>query len=85
MTREEYGVPSRETVARERVCLCEMHDQEAYKIVVEKPATQWCPQKLDAYLACYAAACRDPPVSPLALRLTGYRRVGIGANFFIWN
>ena len=54
MTREEYGSPCPEAAykvvpeksatqcpkaaAQQRVCLCEMHDQEAYKMVLEKPA-----------------------------------------------
>ena len=80
MTREEYGPPA----AKDCICLCEIHDQEAFKMVTEKPATQWCPQKLDAYLCCYASGCRDPAVSPLCLRLTGYRRIGIKANYIMY-
>jgi hypothetical protein len=84
MSREDYGELSQKAVARERVCLCERHDQEAFKMVTEKPATQWCPQKLDAYLDCYAAGCKDPAVSPLCTRLTGYRRVGLGASYIMY-
>ena len=53
-------------------------------MVTEKPATQWCPQWLDAYLDCYDAGCRDPAVSPLCTRMTGYRRVGSRCSYLLY-
>jgi hypothetical protein len=53
-------------------------------MIVQKPATQWCPQQLGAFLSCRGALCTDPIVSPICVRMTGFRRVGRLANYMLY-
>lgn len=84
MTREEYGELTPEASTRQKSCGCPNHDREAAKMIVQKPATQWCPQQLGAFLNCRGALCTDPTVSPICVRMTGFRRVGRLANYMLY-
>ena len=52
-------------------------------MILRKPASQWCPKQLEAFLRCHHPNCLDPIISPLCSRMVAYQRCGRLANYHL--